>query len=149
MSLSRRAFLTNSVLAALAATMLPKLSFAQWEDALKNKTQDDILTQLFNTKDVVVSDKITITAPEIAENGRVVPIEVQSELAGIKSITLIAEKNPTPLIAQFNFADNFAGHVASRIKMGATGDVVAVVQVGDQLHIAKQTVQITEGGCGG
>ena len=94
------------------------------------------------------SDDIKIKAPDIAENGAVVPVTVSSDIAGVESITILAEGNNSPLIASFNLNGSEA-YVSTRIKMGKTGNVLAVVKAGGALHANKKEVKVTIGGCGG
>ena len=95
------------------------------------------------------SKDISIKAPDIAENGAVVPVEVSSSIAGTTAIAIIAEKNNTPLVAEFNFAGGTQGYVSTRIKMGATALVRAVVTAGGKSSTAAKEVKVTIGGCGG
>lgn len=95
------------------------------------------------------SKDISIKAPDIAENGAVVPVEVSSSIAGTTAIAIIAEKNNTPLVAEFNLAGGTQGYVSTRIKMGATALVRAVVTAGGKSYTAAKEVKVTIGGCGG
>ncbi|MCA1926419.1 MAG: thiosulfate oxidation carrier protein SoxY [Thiobacillus sp.] len=95
------------------------------------------------------SKDITIKAPDIAENGAVVPVEITSGIAGTTSIALIAEKNATPLVADFDLSDGTQGFVSTRIKMGQTALVRAVVTAGGKSYTAAKEVKVTIGGCGG
>jgi len=153
MRTSRRTFLkralTGSVL-ALGATLLPRTLMAEWpKKAFEAKSVDDALTALFNSKETIESDKIKIDAPDIAENGSVVKIEVSTELEKVESISIVAEKNPIPLIARFKLDENTLGFVSTRIKMGETGKVIAVVKADGKLYTASKEVKVTVGGCGG
>lgn len=94
------------------------------------------------------SRDIVITAPDIAENGAVVPIEVVSRIPGTQSISIIAEKNPFPLAATLEFAHGAEPYAYVRIKMGQTANVRAVVQAGGKFFTAAREVKITVGGCG-
>jgi sulfur-oxidizing protein SoxY len=94
------------------------------------------------------SRDIVITAPDIAENGAVVPIAVTSKIAGTQQISIVAEKNPFPLAATFDVANGGEGYVSTRIKMGQTSDVWAVVKADGKFYTAKKEVKITVGGCG-
>ena len=85
----------------------------------------------------------------IDENGAVVPVSVTTSLDGASSISIIADKNATPLTAEFNLGPTTEGYVSTRIKMGKTANVVAVVKAGDKLYSAKKEVKVTIGGCGG
>ena len=96
-----------------------------------------------------VSAGILIKAPEIAENGAVVPIAIESRLAGTESITLLIEKNPNPLAASFNIPAGTEPNVSTRVKMGESSDVYALVKADGKFYMAKKEIKITLGGCGG
>jgi sulfur-oxidizing protein SoxY len=95
------------------------------------------------------SDAILIKAPEIAENGAVVPIAIESKLPGTQSITLLIENNPQPLAASFGIPEGTEASVTTRVKMGQSSDVYALVQAGGRYYVAKKEIKITLGGCGG
>ncbi len=94
------------------------------------------------------SDDIKIKAPDIAENGSVVPVTVSTGLSDVESITLLADSNNSPLVGSFNLS-NADAFVSTRIKMGKTGNVLAVVKSGGKLYANKKEVKVTIGGCGG
>jgi sulfur-oxidizing protein SoxY len=98
--------------------------------------------------DAAESKDIVITAPDIAENGAVVPIAVTSKLPNTQQISILAEKNPFPLAATFDVSGAGEGYVSTRIKMGQTSDVWAVVKAGGKFFTARKEVKITVGGCG-
>lgn len=96
------------------------------------------------------SKDVTITAPDIAENGAVVPFAAATTLAGVKQILFLVDKNPTVLIAAFNLTDNVEANVSTRAKMAQTSDVYAVAVLNDgRALFAKKEVKVTLGGCGG
>ncbi len=95
------------------------------------------------------SRDIAIKAPDIAENGAVVPVEVTSRIAGTSAIAILAEKNVSPLIADFNFSGGAQGFISTRIKMASTSLVRAVVTAGGKTYTAAKEVKVTIGGCGG
>lgn len=95
------------------------------------------------------SKDITIKAPDIAENGAVVPVEVTSSIAGTTAIAILAEKNNTPLVADFDLMGGTQGYVSTRIKMGSTALVRAIVTAGGKTYQATKEVKVTIGGCGG
>ncbi|NDP47639.1 MAG: thiosulfate oxidation carrier protein SoxY [Sulfuriferula multivorans] len=95
------------------------------------------------------SKDITIKAPDIAENGAVVPVEVTSSIAGTTAIAIISEKNATPLVADFDLSNGAQGFISTRIKMGQTSLVRAVVTAGGKTYTAAKEVKVTIGGCGG
>ena len=96
----------------------------------------------------VESRDITITAPDIAENGAVVPIAVTSRIPNTQQISIISEKNPRPLLATFDVSGASEGFVSTRVKMGETSQVWAVVKADGKFFSAKKEVKITVGGCG-
>ncbi len=95
------------------------------------------------------SKDITIKAPDIAENGAVVPVEVTSNIAGTSGIAILAEKNATPLVADFDFTGGAQGFISTRIKMANTSLVRAIVTAGGKTYTAAKEVKVTIGGCGG
>jgi sulfur-oxidizing protein SoxY len=95
------------------------------------------------------SGQITVKAPDIAENGAVVPVEIISAIPGTERIVLIAEKNGMPLVADFGLSNGAVGYVSTRIKMGTTSNVRAIVKAGGKTYTAAKEVKVTIGGCGG
>ena len=95
------------------------------------------------------SDKVKVSAPDIAENGAVVPVGATSELPGTTDMWVLVEKNPTPLAAGFTIPAGTSADVDLRVKMGQTSDVYAVVKANGQLYYAKKETKVTLGGCGG
>lgn len=95
------------------------------------------------------SDKVKVTAPDIAENGAVVPVGAVSELPNTTDMWILVEKNPTPLAAGFMLPPGTVADVDLRVKMGQTSDVYVVVKAGGQLHYATKETKVTLGGCGG
>ncbi len=152
----RRLFLRGSLAAgtvgiAVAAGLLtPKAVVAAWnEKAFQAKSIDDALSAAMGTASNNASEAIKIKAPDIAENGAVVPVSVKTDIEGAESIALLAEGNATPLIATFVLGAGAVADVSTRIKMGKTSDVIAVVKAGGKLHSARKAVKVTIGGCGG
>lgn len=152
----RRVFLRGSLaagvvgVAAGAGLLRPQSVLAAWsEDAFGAKEVPAALNALMGSDITEPSEAINIKAPDIAENGAVVPITISADIQGIESIALIAEKNPSPLVASFDLGAGAQGFVATRIKMGKTGDVVAVIKAGGKLYSARKGVKVTIGGCGG
>jgi sulfur-oxidizing protein SoxY len=98
---------------------------------------------------VTESKDITITLPDIAENGAVVPVAVSSRIAGTQNIYILVEKNPNTLAAGFALPQGTEPNVSTRIKMGQTSNVMAVVKANNQFFVASKEVKVTLGGCGG
>jgi sulfur-oxidizing protein SoxY len=122
---------------------------AEWnKSAFEAKSVDDALKGLGASAATETAD-ILIKAPDIAENGAVVPIEITSKIAGTSSIAVMAEKNPQPLAADFNLANGAEGYVSFRIKMGQTSNVKVLVAANGKFYTAQKEVKVTIGGCGG
>ena len=96
----------------------------------------------------IVSNQILITAPDRAENGAIVQVEVTSNIVNTDTITILVEKNPTPLIAHFMFSNGAAPFVITRIKMAETSDIKVVVKAGGQYFTNAKNVVVLENGCG-
>lgn len=96
----------------------------------------------------VASDSVVLKAPSVAENGAVVPLVVESRLPGTESIMLLVEKNPTPLAASFTIPSGTDASISTRVKMGQTSDVYALVKAQGRFYVKKQEIRITLGGCG-
>ncbi len=116
--------------------------------AFDSKKQDEALKDLFGSKPQT-SDKITLTAPAIAENGAVVPITVESALPKVTRIAIMVPENPFPLASDFVIPDGTEPYVSSRIKMGKTSSVIALVESDGKLYSTSKLVKVTVGGCGG
>jgi sulfur-oxidizing protein SoxY len=122
---------------------------AQWpKDAFAQKTEADAIKVLYG-KSAEESDKVRLDAPEIAENGAVVPISVSSTLADVTSISILVAENPFPLAASYKFPAGTSPMVGSRLKMAKTSKVVALVEAGGKIYSATKEVKVTVGGCGG
>jgi len=155
-SMKRRTFLKGTLtvgavsVAVGAGLLTPRTVLAAWpQGAFHAKTVDDALKALFNTDQMSGSDKIKLRAPDIAENGAVVPVSVDSNISNPTSVSIIVEKNPTPLTSKWDLGSTTEGFVSTRIKMGKTSKVIAVVKAGDKLYSASKEVKVTIGGCGG
>jgi sulfur-oxidizing protein SoxY len=118
------------------------------EEAFKQKGIDDTLKLLYG-KSAEPSEKVKLDAPEIAENGAVVPISVSSTLADVTSISILVAENPNALAASYKIPAGTIPNVANRLKMAKTSNVIAVVEAGGKLYSAVKEVKVTVGGCGG
>jgi sulfur-oxidizing protein SoxY len=138
-------------LALLALAALPRaLLAAAWpEKAFNAVGMKAALVELFGTDVTTASDQITLKVPEIAENGAVVPVTIQTSLANVESISIVVEKNPRPMVASFEIQPGTLADISSRIKMAETSDVTAVVKTSDGIYSTAKQVKVTIGGCGG
>ncbi|MHB1352962.1 MAG: thiosulfate oxidation carrier protein SoxY [Thiobacillus sp.] len=140
----------GTVAVAVAAGLLkPTQALAAWnKSAFEAKNVADAMKNL-GASGPSDSKDITIKAPDIAENGAVVPVEITSKLPGTTSIAILAEKNASPLVGEYALAGGTQGYVSTRIKMGQTSLVRAVVKAGGKSYTAAKEVKVTIGGCGG
>ena len=95
------------------------------------------------------SKDLMLKVPDIAENGAVVPVDVVSNIPNTSSISILVEKNPSPLCAHFDFANGAVPEVSARLKMGQTSLVKAVAKADGKFYTAQKEVKVTVGGCGG
>jgi len=130
---------------------IPALAAAndKWpEDAFKQKNEADAIKSLYG-KAAEASDKVKLDAPEIAENGAVVPISVTTTLDNVTSISFLVADNPNALAASYQIPPGTLPSVSNRLKMAKTSSVTAIVEAGGKLYSATKEVKVTVGGCGG
>lgn len=156
MNSKRRSFLRTAgsastvAIAAAAGLIKPTEVLAvEWNKAAFEAKGVPDAMKVVGAAGAADSKDILIKAPDIAENGAVVPIEVTSKIAGTSAIMLLVEKNPSPLTANFDLSNGADSYVSTRIKMGQTSNVRAVVKAGGKSYTAIKEVKVTIGGCGG
>ena len=152
MQTRRDMLVTSAQLAGLLASagLLPTTAHAAWSAAaFEAKTLADAVKALGGSAPVESKD-ITMTGPDIAENGAVVPVGCSSNLPGVKRLALLVEKNPSALAAVFDVTDAVDASFNTRVKMGQSSNVFAVAFMADGkvLYAAKE-IKVTLGGCGG
>jgi sulfur-oxidizing protein SoxY len=118
------------------------------EEAFKQKADKDAIQALYS-RTAEASDKVKLDAPEIAENGAVVPISVTTTLENVTSISFLVSGNPNALAASYAIPEGTVPGVANRLKMQQTSNVIAIVEAGGKLYSATKEVKVTVGGCGG
>jgi sulfur-oxidizing protein SoxY len=118
------------------------------EDAFNQKSEADAVKALYG-RTPEPSDEVKLDAPEIAENGAVVPIAVATTLADVTSISFLVADNPNALAASYRIPPGTLPSVANRLKMAKTSKVIAIVEAGGKLYSATKEVKVTVGGCGG
>jgi sulfur-oxidizing protein SoxY len=118
------------------------------EEAFKQKADKDAIQSLYG-RTAEVSDKVKLDAPEIAENGAVVPIAVTTTLENVTSISFFVSGNPSALAASYAILDGTVPAVSNRLKMQQTSNVIAIVEADGKLYSATKEVKVTVGGCGG
>ena len=153
--MKRRLFMKSTLaagavgVAASAGLLAPGQVLAAYpKGAFEAKDAAGALSGVMGSGSYEKSGDIKIKAPDIAENGSVVPVTVSTGMSGVESIALLATANNQPLVGSFNM-NGSEGYVSTRIKMGKTGNVIAVVKSGGKLYAAEKEVKVTIGGCGG
>lgn len=147
---SRRMIIKGG-LALLALATLPRtLLAAAWPQAsFASSAADDALKAWLGTDATTPTDKIDLKIPQIAENGAVVPVTINTTLENVQSIGIVVKNNPRPLAATFEIPPGTLPKIATRIKMGETSEVMAVVKTDNGIFSASSEVKVTIGGCGG
>ena len=139
------------VLGALLAAGLirPEDALAQdWKAAFETHTMAETVKAMGGTAPAESKD-ITITAPDIAENGAVVPVAVSSAIPNTESISILVEKNPNLLAASFMIPAGTEPSIGTRVKMGQTSNVFALVKADGKFFVTSKEIKVTLGGCGG
>lgn len=156
MNMKRRVFLKGTLasgvvaVAAGAGLLTSGQVLAAWpENAFGPRSMSEALKNLHNTDQTTDSSAIEIEAPDIAENGMVVPITVKTSLGNVESIAIVVAEANSPLTSSYEMTPALAGFISTRIKMGASSDVVAVVKSDGKLFSTRREVKVTIGGCGG
>ena len=156
--MKRRSFLKGTLatgaaaIAVNAGLLVPSTVLAaEWNKAAFDAVKvEDAIKALYGSANMTDSGDVKLKAPAIAENGAVTPITVDATgISGVESIAILADKNPTALASVHNFSGPALGFIATRIKMGKTMNVIAVVKAGGKLLKTQQQVKVTIGGCGG
>ncbi|MBT8127380.1 MAG: thiosulfate oxidation carrier protein SoxY [Gammaproteobacteria bacterium] len=156
MNQNRRVMLKGSLAAGVvgaavgAGLLTPKAVLAAWsKEAFEAKEVDAAMKGNFGSTDAAASDKIKLKAPDIAENGAVVPITVTSQIDGTTHMSILVSGNATPLTSTYELGQTTEAYISTRVKMGKTSDVIAVVKADGKLYSTKKEVKVTIGGCGG
>ena len=136
---------------AASAGLMPAMASAQtaWNKAaFESKTLADAVKAMGGSS-ATESKEVTLSAPEIAENGNVVRLGAQSAMAGTTWLGLLVEKNPAALTAGFDIYPGTDANMSTNVKMGQSSNVYALAKVGDKFFYAVKEVKVTLGGCGG
>ena len=156
MNQSRRIFLKGTLaagvvtVAAGAGLLVPTTVLASWpKTAFEATSIGDAVKILTGTDALTESADVTVNAPDIAENGALVPITAQSSLPDVESISILVMENARPLCVTYDMTDKVNAYVSTRIKMGKTSEVLAAVKAGGKVYSGKKLVKVTLGGCGG
>ncbi|WP_017926464.1 thiosulfate oxidation carrier protein SoxY [Thioalkalivibrio sp. HL-Eb18] len=155
-STKRRVFLKGTLAAGTvgvavgAGLLAPSKLLAAWPSStFEAQGLDAAMEAALGSTDIPDSDDIDLSAPEIAENGAVVPVSIETSLDDVTEIALFAEENDFSATAHYILASGTKPKVSSRIRLGESSNVVAAVKSGDSWYKAVREVKVTVGGCGG
>lgn len=156
MNLLRRKFVKTTAFLSVGATLagsgllMPQRALGAWNaDAFAARDVEGAISGSLGSSSYSPSDAVQLKAPDIAENGAVVPITVSSTMSNVDGISIVATSNPGPLTSTYQLSSACEPFVSTRIKMAKTGDVIAVVKADGKLYSATKEVKVTIGGCGG
>jgi len=156
MNLLRRKFLKTATYVGATASaigagvLVPQRVLGAYDAAaFAAKDVNGAISASMGTDQHTASDAIKLKAPDIAENGAVVPVTVSSSMSNVSAISIIASGNASPLTSSYQLSPATEAFVSTRIKMGKTSDVIAVVKADGKLYSATKEVKVTIGGCGG
>jgi len=141
-------YLTSASL-LLSGLVKPIFVLAKWNQVAFDATDyDTAINSYFPEQQIRETDQITISVHPVIENGAVVPVKIKTELPEPESISIFVDKNPTPLIANFDLAPGSLGFVSTRIKMEQPSNIIVIVKSNNNLFMTKTFVEVHEGGCG-
>ncbi|MFK7794692.1 MAG: thiosulfate oxidation carrier protein SoxY [Gammaproteobacteria bacterium] len=125
--------------------------FADWQKELFDHADSDkLISSLTNNAELVDSNAIHIKAPEIAENGAVVPVTVEASINNVKNISILVDNNPSPLTSSYDINPKLEAYVSTRVKMAKSSNIIALVSTtGNKYFTASKSIKVTIGGCGG
>lgn len=160
--LTRRITLSGIAAGTLAALLVPGFTRAAHAEAaivmadpsiyptkaFEAKNEADATKAMFNMT-ATASDQIQLNAPDIAENGAVVPVSVSSTLPNVTAIAILSLGNPSTIAAAYQIPAGTDPSISGRIKLAKSTDVVVLVQAGGKLYSTSKNVKVTLGGCGG
>jgi len=156
MNLLRRKFLKTATYIGATATaistgvLLPQRVLGAYNaEAFAAKDVSGAISGSLGSDQYTASDAIKLKAPDIAENGAVVPVTVSSSMSNVEAISIVASANASPLTSSYQLSPACEAFVSTRIKMGKTADVIAVIKADGKLYSATKEVKVTIGGCGG
>ena len=146
-----KTLLTTAVLGTTAGILItPRRVYAAWPKvAFEKKDLSDAIKSIYGESNLVESTKVELKAPDIAENGAIVPINVKTKLKNVESIMIFVEHNPQPLSSGYMLTSLSEPKIGTRIKMGKTSKIVATIKSDGKVYSASKEVKVTIGGCGG
>ena len=141
--------LLSGSLVLLSGVLSPVKVLAKWnKEAFTATDINEALEACFPGQIINQSDQIQIGVRPVVENGAVVPVKINTSLPEVESISIFVDKNPNPMIANFDLSPNCIGFVSSRIKVQEPSNIIAVVKTKTGVFKTQTFVEVHEGGCG-
>ncbi len=142
-------YLASGSLILLSGLLKPVSALAKWNKAAFSATDfDDAVSNYFPGQQIQETDQITISVHPVVENGAVVPVKIKTDLAKPESISIFVDKNPNPLIANFDLFPGCIGFISTRIKIDQPSNIIIIVKADGKVFTTKTFVEVQEGGCG-
>jgi sulfur-oxidizing protein SoxY len=144
------AFVGSTVSLVGTGALLPQRVLGAYAiDAFAARDVQGAISGSLGSADYSASDSVNLKAPDIAENGAVVPITVSASMGNVVAISIVVADNPGPLTSTYSLSSACEPYVSTRVRMAKTSDVIAVVKANGKLYSATKEVKVTIGGCGG
>ena len=142
-------YLASGSIVLISGLLNPLTALAKWNKAAFSAVDfDEAINTYFPGKQIKESKQITIGVHAIVENGAVVPVKVKTDLPNIESITIFVDKNPNPLIANFDLSPACVGFISTRIKIQQPSNIIVAVKSNGEIFSASTFIEVHEGGCG-
>ncbi|MCZ6802719.1 MAG: thiosulfate oxidation carrier protein SoxY [Proteobacteria bacterium] len=142
-------YLVSGSLILFSGLFKPVTVLAKWKKAAFTATKfNDAINAYFPGQQIQETDQITIGVHPVVESGAVVPVKIKTDLPNPESITIFVDKNPNPLIANFDLYPGCIGFISTRIKVDQPSNIVAVIKANGEVFTTKTFIEVHEGGCG-
>jgi sulfur-oxidizing protein SoxY len=142
-------YLASGSLILLSGLLKPVSALAKWNKTAFTATDfDAAVSSYFPDQQIQETNQITISVHSVVENGAVVPVKIKTDLEKPESITIFVDKNPNPLIANFDLFPGCIGFISTRIKIDQPSNIIVIVKSEDKIFTKKTFIEVQEGGCG-
>ena len=150
--ISRRIFFqyVSFFIALISIPSFKKANADNSDNIFDESNSNTVIDHLTSNGEIKSSERISIKAPEIAENGAVVPVTVNTDIANVNKISILVDNNPSPLTSSFEINPQLEAFISTRVKMAKTSNIIALISTTEGQHFsASRSIKVTIGGCGG
>ena len=142
-------YLASGSMILVSGLLKPMTALAKWNTAAFSAVDyDEAISAYFPDQEIIESEQISIGVHAVVENGAVVPVKIKTDLPKIESITIFVDKNPNPLIANFDLSPGCIGFVSTRIKIQQSSNIIVTVKSDGAIFSTRTFIEVHEGGCG-